>query len=214
MLSIIQNIPNIETYTLEYIFEKLKLQHKSNTLWLEFGVAGGATINYISKFTNDKVYGFDSFEGLPEKWRDGFEKGTFNRDGKLPNVNNNVELIKGWFDDTLDNFIKTQNKKVSFIHMDADLYSSTKCVLNKLKDYLDKDCVIVFDELVGYPGFDGNTGELKAFYEFITENKVDYEWIGMNGKPTGMHGYYHENVALIIHSINHWFGILKRYLLN
>jgi 2,3-bisphosphoglycerate-dependent phosphoglycerate mutase len=38
--------------------------------------------------------------------------------------------------------------------------------------------------------------------EFITENKVDYEWIGMNGTPTGMSGYCHENVALIIHSIN------------
>ena len=55
---------------------------------------------------------------------------------------------------------------------------------------------------VNYPGFDGDKGELKAFYEFITENKVDYKWIGMNGKPTGMSGYYHENVALIIHSIN------------
>ena len=31
---------------------------------------------------------------------------------------------------------------------------------------------------------------------------MDYEWIGMNGTPTGMSGYYHENVALIIHSIN------------
>tara|TARA_B110000902_G_scaffold185012_1_gene209465 strand:+ start:261 stop:680 length:420 start_codon:yes stop_codon:yes gene_type:complete len=139
---------------------------------------------------------------LPEKWRDGFGKGAFNRNGNLPNVNNNVELIKGWFDDTLPNFIKNQNKKVSFIHMDADLYSSTKCIFNNLKDYIDKDCIIVFDELVNYPGFDGNTGELKAFYEFITENKVDYEWIGMNGKPTGMRGYCHENVALIIHSIN------------
>lgn len=202
MLSIIQNIPNVNTYPLKYVFENLKLQHKPNTLWLEFGVASGGTINYISKFTNDKVYGFDSFEGLPEKWRDGFEKGAFNRNGNLPKVNNNVELIKGWFDDTLPNFIKNQNKKVSFIHMDADLYSSTKCIFNNLKDYIDKDCIIVFDELVNYPGFDGNTGELKAFYEFITENKVDYEWIGMNGKPTGMRGYYHENVALIIHSIN------------
>ena len=80
--------------------------------------------------------------------------------------------------------------------MDADLYSSTKCIFDNLKD-----CIIVFDELVNYPGFDGDTGELKAFYEFITENKVDYEWIGMNGTPTGMSGYYHENVALIIHSI-------------
>jgi hypothetical protein len=67
--------------------------------------------------------------------------------------------------------------------------------------YIDKDCVIVFDELVNYPGFDGEKGELKAFYEFITENKVNYESIGMNENPTGMAGYDHENVAVIIHSI-------------
>ena len=42
-------------------------------------------------------------------------------------------------------------------------------------------------------------GDIKC--KFITENKVDCEWIGMNGTPTGMSGYYHENVALIIHSI-------------
>jgi hypothetical protein len=202
MLSIIQNIPNVNIYPLTYVFEHMKLKHKSNTLWLEFGVASGNTINYISRFTNSKVYGFDSFEGLPEKWRDGFDKGAFNRNGNLPNVNTNVELIKGWFNETLLNFIQTQDKKVSFIHMDADLYSSTKYILDTLKDYIDKDCIIIFDELVNYPGFDENTGELKAFYEFITENDVNYEWIGMNGMPTGMLGYYHDNVALIIHSIN------------
>ena len=202
MLSIIKDIPNVKTYPLTYVFENLKLQHEPNTLWLEFGVASGKTINYISKFTNDTVYGFDSFEGLPENWRDGFDKGAFDRNGNLPEVNKNVTLIKGWFDETLPNFIKSHNKKVSFIHMDADLYSSTKCIFNNLKDYINKDCIIVFDELVNYPGFDGDTGELKAFYEFITENKVDYEWIGMNGTPTGMSGYDHENVALIIHSIN------------
>jgi hypothetical protein len=201
MLNIIQNIPNVHTYPLEYVFEKMRLQHKPDTLWLEFGVASGYTINYISRFTSDNVFGFDSFEGLPEKWRDGFDVGAFSRNGDLPIVNSNVVLIKGWFNETLENFIKTQNKKVSFIHMDADLYSSTKYIFNTLKDYLDKDCVIVFDELVNYPGFDGDTGELKAFYEFITENEVDYEWIGMNGTPTGMYGYYHENVAVMIHSV-------------
>jgi len=201
MLSIIQNITNVDNYPLTYVFEHMKLIHKPNTLWIEFGVASGNTINYISNFTSDKVYGFDSFEGLPEKWRDGFDKGTFNMDGVLPEVNNNVELIKGWFSDTLLKFIQTQNKKVSFIHIDCDIYSSTKYILDTLKDYMDTDCIIIFDELLNYPGFDGDTGELKAFYEFITENTVDYEWIGMNGVPTGMSGYYHENVALIIHSI-------------
>ena len=202
MLSIIQNIPNIKTYTLGYVFQQMKLEHKPDTLWLEFGVASGTTINFISKFTKDQVYGFDSFEGLPEKWRDGFEKGVFNRNGNFPEVNDNVVLINGWFNETLPPFIKSQNKKVSFIHMDADLYSSTKCIFDNVKDYIDTDCVIVFDELVNYPGFDGEKGELKAFYEFITENKVDYEWIGMDGTPTGMLGQRHERVALIIHSIN------------
>ena len=202
MLSIIQNIPNVNTYPLTYVFENMKLQHKPNTLWLEFGVFSGNTINYISKFTNDKVYGFDSFEGLPEKWRDGFDKGAFNRDGNLPEVNSNVGLVKGWFNETLPYFIQTHNKKISFIHIDVDLYSSTKYIFHVLKDYIDIDCIIVFDELVNYPGFDGDKGELKAFYEFITENKVDYEWIGMNGhidmEETGLNN----QVALIIHSIN------------
>ena len=47
----------------------MKLLHKHDTLWLEFGVFQGRTINYISSFTNDKVYGFDCFNCLPEKWR-------------------------------------------------------------------------------------------------------------------------------------------------
>jgi hypothetical protein len=201
MLNIINFIPNINKYPLQYVFENLNYKHKENTLWLEFGVYSGKTINYISTKTTDTVYGFDSFEGLPEKWRDGFDKGAFNRDGNLPRVLDNVVLIKGWFNDTLPTFIKEQNKKVSFIHIDCDLYSSTKYIFNELKDYIDTDCIIVFDELVNYDGFDGDNGELKAFYEFINENNVSYTWIGMNG-TIGMRGYYHENVAVIIHKIN------------
>lgn len=201
MLEIIKNIPNVNKYPLEHIFENMQYKHINNTLWLEFGVASGRTINYISKFTKENVYGFDSFEGLPEKWRDGFDKGAFSSYGNLPKVNDNVVLVKGWFNKTLDNFIATHNKKVSFVHIDCDLYSSTKYILNTLKPYIDDNCIIVFDELVNYPGFDSEKGELKAFYEFIMENDVKYEWIGMNGVPFGMSGYEHENVALIIKSL-------------
>ena len=203
MLRIIENIPNVGTWPLTHVFERMGLKQKPDTLWLEFGVASGGTINYISRFTEGTVYGFDSFEGLPEKWRDGFEKGAFNRDGFFPVVRDNVSLIKGWFNESLPGFLAAhEGKKVSFIHIDCDLYSSTKYILDALADHMDTDCVIVFDELVNYPGFDGDTGELKAFYEFINENDVYYEWIGMNGVPTGMSGYHHENVALVIRSIN------------
>jgi hypothetical protein len=62
--------------------------------------------------------------------------------------------------------------------------------------------MVVFDELVNYEGFDGETGELKAWYDFIQENDVNYTWVGMDGQPTGMSGSQHESVALVIHSVS------------
>ena len=41
----------------------------------EFGVYKGGTINYLAhKMPNSIIYGFDSFQGLPEDWRKGFKK--------------------------------------------------------------------------------------------------------------------------------------------
>jgi hypothetical protein len=178
-IDFLKKIPDIKKNPLKYIFEDMNYKHKKDTLWLEFGVFTGNTINYISKFTDEKVYGFDSFEGLPEKWRDSFDEGAFNLDGNLPNVNENVVLVKGWFNDTLPTFIKTHNKKISFIHIDCDLYSSTKFIFDTLKDYIDDNCVISFDELVNYPGY--KEGELKAFIEYINSNNINFKWIGMDG---------------------------------
>lgn len=125
--------------------------------------------------------------------------------GKLPIVNNNVILVKGWFNDTLPRFIQENiiipKLKISFIHIDCDIYSSTKYVLSSLCDHLEKDCIIVFDELVNYPGFDGNNGELRAFHEFVCENDVSYDWLGMNGTLNGNDSYRHQNVAVIIHNV-------------
>ncbi len=166
MNSIVKKIPDLKINPLKYIFETTHFQHKPNTLWLEFGVFKGESINFISRFTTDKVYGFDSFEGLPEKWKGGFEKGFFSLNGKLPKVNNNVVLIKGWFNQTLDKFIEkymiNDGKKVSFLHLDADLYSSTIYVLNMLKKYLDKNCIVVFDDLVNFKGYETPNSELRA----------------------------------------------------
>jgi hypothetical protein len=198
----IQNIPDVGTYPLKYVFENMQLKQKENTLWLEFGVGNARTTNYISSFTNDPVYGFDSFHGLPEKWRDGFEVGCFSTGGVLPHVNPNVTLVPGLFQDTLINFLQEQNKKISFIHIDCDLYSSTKFVLDSVKEYLDEDCIIIFDELVNYPGFDGDNGELRALHEFVTENNVDYEWIGMNGPPMFQSAYENQNVAMVVRKVD------------
>ncbi len=206
LTSLIQNIPNLHMDPLTYIFKKMKYQHQPNTLWLEFGVYKGKSINYISSFTKDKVYGFDSFEGLPENWVSGLPQGTFNLHGELPKVNSNVVLIKGWFNETLKSFIKQhilpKKKKISLLHLDADLYSSTRYVLDELKFHLNKDCILIFDELVNYKHYLNEKGELRAFDELLNENNVEYSWIGMNGRPFNMSGSEHEKVALIIHSLS------------
>lgn len=62
-------------------------------LKLEFGVYTGYSIKLISKYV-DKIYGFDSFEGLPENWHSGILKGDFSIKN-LPKVPSNVILKKG-----------------------------------------------------------------------------------------------------------------------
>jgi len=110
----------------------------------EFGVFKGRTINYISNFVDDTVYGFDSFKGIPEPWH-RHKAGTFALD-ELPEVNYNVKLYEGWFEDTIPQFKKDVKEVASFIHIDSDLYSSCKTVLNELKDRIVPGTIILFDE--------------------------------------------------------------------
>jgi hypothetical protein len=184
----IKQIKKLEVSSLKHIFENLRVEHTPGTLWLEFGVFSGESINYISNFTNDTVYGFDSFEGLPENWREGFDKGAFDKKGNMPPVNNNVTLVKGWFNETVIPFLEEHNKKISFMHVDWDLYSSTVSVLEACKPYILDECIIIFDELVGYDGFDGQNGEARAWCEFVNKYNINFEYIGS----------YWETVALKI----------------
>ena len=158
-----------------HYFEKCTSYVKNDGLWLEFGVCSGRTINLISRSTTNKVYGFDSFFGLPEDWGNHQKKGSYGRSGNLPNVNDNVELIVGLFEDTLDSFLKKYEGAVAYLHLDADLYSSTKFVLNKLSDRIVKGTVISFDEIYNYPEYADH--EIKAWVEFCNEHAVSSEWM-------------------------------------
>ena len=161
---------------------------------IEFGVFQGTTINVCSSKRPDYLfYGFDSFIGLPEAWREGHPTGHFSLGGNLPIVNENVKLIKGWFSETLDEFLMNVNSNVSFLHVDCDIYSSSKFVLDKLSKRLQVGTIILFDEFYNYPGWDTNSGfasgeydekghgEFRAWQEFLEENpNINFEWIGCN----------------------------------
>lgn len=158
----------------DYVLSNIK---NKDGLYLEFGVYKGDSINYISKrIGNNTVYGFDSFEGLPEGWLPGYQKGKFNEAGRLPVVNENVKLIKGWFEQTLPNFVREhRDQKCSFINIDCDLYSATKCIFDHLKEFIGKGTMICFDEFVGHIGWQDD--EYKAFLEFIEETGYEYRYV-------------------------------------
>jgi Macrocin-O-methyltransferase (TylF) len=158
-------------------------------LFCEFGVYSGNSINKIAKRVKSCVHGFDSFKGIPEAWRDGFGKSHFQlSDGVLPKCEPNVKLIIGQFKDSLPGFMRATVGPAAFLHIDCDLYSSTKTVLESFADRIVPGTVIVFDEYFNYPGWKNH--EHRAWSEFATVQSVKYEYLCYNR--------FHEQVALVV----------------
>ncbi len=148
----------------------------------EFGVFKGESVNYIAKKINTEIHAFDSFEGLPEKWLNTHEKGHF-KVNNLPKFEKNVVVQKGWFDATLPQWIKEHPENIAFLHVDCDLYSSTKTIFNLLNKQIVKGTIILFDEYFNYPFWEHH--EYKAFQEFVADNQVEYEYLCYSSNSFG-----------------------------
>jgi hypothetical protein len=118
-------------------------------LYLEFGVFKGRTTRYwAGKLRNPdaRLHGFDSFEGLPGAWGP-HTKGAFNVDGQIPKIDDpRVTFFKGWFEDSLRDYVVPPHDVLVMI-MDADLYSSTSYVFQRLREYILPGTFIYFDEM-------------------------------------------------------------------
>ncbi len=153
-----------------FLFEEFK--NLPGGLNLEFGVSTGGSLKiFASKL--DFVYGFDSFLGLEQYWSSPIaKKGAFNLQGRIPDSAQNItntKLIVGRVEDTLTDFLRDHDSKVSFVHMDLDLFSPTKFVLEQLRHKLQPGSLILFDEFHGYPGWENH--EWKAFNEVFLPNE-------------------------------------------
>jgi hypothetical protein len=148
---------------------------------LEFGVYLGKTMAHISNhFKDQTVYGFDSFVGLPEPWHTR-STGKTHAAGKFdlrletekPAFDSNVKLVTGWFSDSIPQWKDTHSGHISFLHVDCDLYSSTRDVLSLLNDRIVPGTVIAFDEM--YPWSNAALydlwaeGEYRAVSEWLSE---------------------------------------------
>jgi len=73
-------------------------------LHMEFGVATGRSLKIIRELLpiDIPLYGFDSFDGLPESWN-GFKKGSFSTGLRVSLAN--TKLIVGLYENTLREFV-------------------------------------------------------------------------------------------------------------
>jgi len=157
----------------EYALQQVKVSGH----YLEFGVFTGGTTRFMAgRIGGNVLHGFDSFEGLPEDWG-GFQlgKAAFDVGGKLPKVPSNVRLHPGWFDQSLPPWCARNPGRVAFMHIDCDLYSSTKTIFDLLGDRLQPGTIILFDEYFNYPNWRNH--EFKAFGELVTARNIGYTYL-------------------------------------
>jgi hypothetical protein len=130
------------------------------------------------------MFGFDSFEGLPDTankepgspWLPGQYSATLGmtrrylRKRGVPD--DRVVLEKGWFSETLTPETRERHQLVraSFLMVDCDLYSSTREALDFAGPLLGPSAVIYFDDWHAAGMASKGEGERRAFEEFLAAN--------------------------------------------
>lgn len=145
-------------------------QRKLQGDYSEVGVYRGSSAKMICEAKGDKsLYLFDTFEGLPEVEKVDvlFSKNLFSVD--IDSVRRrlakykNVYIFKGLFPETA---LVIENKRFAFVHLDVDIYSSTKNCLGFFYDRMVKGGVILSHD------YSQAKGVKEAFDEFF-ENKIE-----------------------------------------
>tara|TARA_Y100000748_G_scaffold257195_1_gene223802 strand:- start:4788 stop:5483 length:696 start_codon:yes stop_codon:yes gene_type:complete len=152
--------------------------------WCEFGVREGRSLHWlIDEYPTQPIHAFDSWQGLPEDWDHGQGK-VADMSCDPPKVPDRVKLYKGWFKDTIPSWQSTHKDNISFLHMDADIYSSTKEVLTNLNNQIVPGTVITFDEFTNFR-LSGKMSkwrehEFKALVEWLDENNREVKPLNRN----------------------------------
>jgi predicted O-methyltransferase YrrM len=197
---------------LENLYNQCSKFKDTNYSFVECGVAKGGCLSMMKYVSgkNNKIFGFDSFEGMPDITKEdlsnynkscpltNFGKVGDNLSGGIDNVYNtfnkldlnmdNVTLIKGFFQDTLQIQQNIDNiGKIAVLRLDGDWYESVKICLEKLYDKVIEGGIIIIDD---YGHF---IGAKLATDEFISKNNIkspliqtdytEYYWV----KNTNIH---------------------------
>ena len=157
---------------------------------VELGVWQGGALEIVAHALNEfkgnnRIVGFDTFEGHPmpeaeeidiwgnnmldkfhEVTNDG-EKWCFadyhSVENKLKSIYTNVTLIKGVVNETVD---MSDINEISILRLDMDWYEPTKIALNKLYGKIQKGGALIIDD------YGHHSGAKKATDEYFKEKKL------------------------------------------
>lgn len=148
----------------------------------ECGVYKGGSARLLATiFPNKKIYLFDSFEGMLEndELKSGHHiKGHFN-DTSLESVKqylsdkNNCLYFSGWIPEST-NFLS--NEIFSLVHIDLDLYQSTKSAIEIFWPRLSIGGIMIFDD-IDWPPCPGVNLAIQEFFQNIPIKRYDYQHI-------------------------------------
>lgn len=176
--------------------------------YFEFGVASGRSA--VSAIRAARLYGwnapsrfhlFDSFQGLPaldglDAASEQFKEGDFaySRASVIEHLERRgvwnparIQFYEGWFSDTLTGWLQSSFPagSAAIVHIDCDLYESTRQVLDFVTPLLQPGTLVLFDDWNCFRGSNAQ-GERRAVLEWIgredvpwsLEHYVSYGWSG------------------------------------
>ena len=180
---------NFTVYQLIKLHNKLFSGRQTNII--EFGTDRGGALTTIAKFIkeNSNIYSVDSFGFHANEIKKNVSKYDEHYHGKylpftiktrfknfshiemtetineiLLKKNSKLETIVGYFPKLKkEDMNKINNIKFSFVHLDFDLYQSTLDTFNFIKNRLEKNAIVLFDDynLINQEGVKKAVADLK-----------------------------------------------------
>jgi len=194
---------------LQGIYDKCSKFKDTDYSFVECGVARGGCLAMIKYAAgpNNKVFGLDSFEGMPDITEKdlgtynksdplkGFGKVGDNLSGGIESVYKtfrelsidmkNVKLIKGFFEATLnvDENVSAMGK-IAILRLDGDWYESTKVCLDKLYSKVIVGGIIIIDDYGHWVGAKRATDEFRAKHNIVSPliqtDYTEHYWVKNN----------------------------------
>ncbi len=145
------------------------------------------------------VHYFDSFVGFPEItsepdlnshhvvnriWKKGgcvgLDVKKFTKIMERLSPSTEVKIIPGYFEESLSEY--ELPRKISWVHIDCDLYQSTICVLNYLfsNGVLSQGSILLFSDYFANRG-EPSVGQQLAWSEIQMKYDVDFDNLGYSG---------------------------------